>query len=451
MKNLFRLGLVLSALLVPPSACKHERSAVSDERRAATAVVWHWHQLLLELERHTPGYRPPVTARTWAYLNVAAWQASLPGMSEFVGLGTHIEGLPAPPQMVGTFSLAASLNAAYAESIRQFFPTAPPYLLEKIRTLEAEQIQQYQALADTATRQRSIAYGKQIARDVWRWSATDTLGHEGFLYNFDRNYTPPKCARCWQPGGAHPMPALLPYWGNIRPFVVTSAEMPVKAPLPYDETPGSPMYAQAVELYTMSQPLSNESRWIAEFWSDDVPGLTVSPMGRWISIINQAVELADLSFPEILELYLKAAIANADVVVLCWKNKYHYNLERPEAYIKRVLAPNWTPLHDSPPFPSYPSGHAAIGAATAEVLTAYLGDRFAITDRTHEGRAEFAGKPRSYSSFRDMARESALSRMALGVHFRMDSEEGIRIGQLVGQRIAALPLRVGEAKISWGE
>ena len=247
------------------------------------------------------------------------------------------------------------------------------------------------------------------------------------------------------------MPALLPYWGAVRPFIVTSAKVPVQAPAPYDETPGSAMYAQAVELYTMSQPLSNENRWIAEFWSDDVPGLTVSPMGRWISIVNQAVALADIAFPEMLALYLTPAMANADVVVLCWKSKYRYNRERPEAYIKRVLDPNWAPLHDSPPFPAYPSGHAAMGAATAEVLTAYLGDHFAITDRTHEGRTEFVGKPRSYRSFRDIARESALSRLALGVHFRMDSEEGLRIGQIVGKQMIALPLRAGEAKISWGE
>ncbi|MBK9337197.1 MAG: hypothetical protein IPM98_11730 [Lewinellaceae bacterium] len=158
----------------------------------------------------------------------------------------------------------------------------------------------------------------------------------------------------------------------------------------------------------MSKPLSDEHRWIAEFWSDDVPGLTVSPMGRWISITTQAVAQSELPFPQVLELYLKTAIASSDVMVLCWKNKYQYNLERPESYIKRLINPVWTPLHDTPPFPSYPSGHAAMGATAAEVLRTFLGDTFPFTDRTHEGRTEFAGRPRSFRSFQEIAQENAL-------------------------------------------
>lgn len=448
MKKALYIGLFLGALLVPHLACRQAASPQVHEHTLAAEIILEWHQLLLEMERHTPGYRPPVTARTWAFLNITAWQATLPGMPESAGLGVYVPGLPAPPRTTGAFCLPASLNAAYAESIRQFFPTAPRYLLDNVRELEEKLRADCQRQTDAATLRHSAAHGRQTALEVWRWSATDPFGHDGFLYNFDRNYLPPNGVGCWQPGGAHPMPALLPYWGQVRPLLVSKDDVPVRAPLPYDEKPGSPFHAQAVEIYTMANPLSNEHRWIAEFWSDDVPGLTVSPMGRWISIVNQAVAQADLPFAERLELYLKAALANADLLVICWDGKYRYNRERPETYINRVIAPDWTPLHDSPPFPAYPSGHAAIGAATAEVLSTFLGDHFSLTDRTHEGRTEFVGKPRSYGSFRDMAQENALSRLALGVHYRMDSEEGMRLGRLVGQHVAALPLRVGRAKIS---
>jgi hypothetical protein len=448
MKKTLHIGLLFLALLLQPLACREKNAAEPDGYRTANAVALHWHQLLLELERHTPGYRAPVTARMWAYMGVAAWQAALPGIPNAISLETYFEELPAPPRYAGAFSLPSSLNAAYAEITRHFFPTAPPYLQDKINALEAELKQACEAESDIATQSKSIAYAKKTAQDVWRWAVTDTMGHEGFLYNFDRSYVPPNCTGCWQPTGAHPMPALLPSWGNVRSFLVSGKDVPINKPIPYDEKAGSPFYAQAMEIYSMSKPLSDEHRWIAEFWSDDVPGLTVSPMGRWISIATQAIAQAQLPFPQVLELYLKTAIASSDVMVICWKNKYQYNLERPESYIRRVINPDWTPLHDSPPFPSYPSGHAAMGAATAEVLRTFFGDKFPITDRTHEGRTEFAGKPRSFGSFQEIAQENALSRLSLGVHYRMDCEEGLRIGARVGQRVVSLPLFKTEAQIS---
>lgn len=431
-----------------PAACYRDTGAAQPENyRVATGVILEWHRLLLELERHTPGYRPPVSARTWSYVEIAAWQAALPGVPEAVPLEKFIHGLPKLPAYSGDFYLPASLNAAYAEIFRQFFPTAPPHLTDKIEALESDQMKRFKS--DAAALSNSIAYGKKAALETWRWSATDPYGHEGFLFNFDRNYIPETCTGCWQPGGAHPMPALLPYWGKSRTLIVSPTALEASPPPQYDDKPGSPFHIQAMEVFAMSKPLSNEHHWIAEFWSDDVPGLTVSPLGRWISITNQALAQAELPLPQTLELYLKSAIASADVLVICWKNKYDYNLERPETYIQRVVNPDWTPLHDSPSFPSYPSGHSAIGAAVSEVLTAFLGDAFTLTDRTHEGRTEFIGKPRSFDSFREMAEENALSRIALGVHYRMDCDEGLRLGRLVSKRVAALPVRKQEARISW--
>ncbi|MEQ1745884.1 MAG: vanadium-dependent haloperoxidase [Saprospiraceae bacterium] len=443
------IGFSLFFLLLLPVSCSRDKAAVQcADYQLASDVTLKWHHLLLDLERMTQGYRPPVSARMWAYTEVAAWQAALPGVPEALALDGHFEGMPAAPRFEGVFCLPASLNAAFAEIFRQFFPTAPLHLIEKIKTLESDLLDQIKPGADARGVEQSIAYGKKTALGVWRWSATDAIGHEGFLYNHDRGYVPPACAGCWQPGGDHPMPALLPNWGGVRAFVVPPMSVKLNPPLIHDDTPGSPFHAQAMELYTMSKPLTNEYRWIAEFWSDDVAGLTISPTGRWVSIVNQSLEQANLPLPQVLELYLKAALASSDAFLTCWKGKYQFNLERPEAYIRRVVDPNWRPLHDSPNFPAYPSGHATVGAAVSEVLGVFLGESFALTDRTHEGRTEFEGKPRSFRSFRQMAEENALSRLALGVHFRMDCDEGLRIGRLISKRVLALPVRKQEARIS---
>jgi hypothetical protein len=197
----------------------------------------------------------------------------------------------------------------------------------------------------------------------------------------------------------------------------------------------------------MSQPLSKENHWIAELWSDDVPGFTVTPAGRWISISNQVVEKMPLPLPEMLEMYLKLGLALSDAIVICWDAKYRFNRERPEAYIKRNIQASWNPLHESPSFPGYPSGHSALGAVAAVVLTDFFGAQIEFSDRTHEDRKEFAGMARNYRSFDEMAHENAMSRVALGVHFRMDCEEGLRLGRLVGQRVVSLAFNNDEAML----
>lgn len=442
------LGWLLLVFVTATFSCKRDAAPESAEFRAARELLLEWNRLLVELERNTPGYRVPVTARTFAYVSCAAWQAALPGLDEGISIQKYCPGYVQPSRAPLPFYLPASLNAAYGEIMRQFFPSAPPHLQEKIQWLESGQAEALRLQADPDIYRKSANYGKRTAIAVWRWSATDSIGHDAFLHNFERRYTPPRCPGCWQPEGSHPMPALLPHWGNMRTFLVPTGSVEVQSPVTFDERPGSACYSEAMEVYSMSKPLSKENHWIAELWSDDVPGFTVTPAGRWISIANQAVEQARLPLPQVLELYLKMGMTLSDAMVICWDAKYRFNRERPESYIRRNIRADWKSLHESPPFPAYPSGHAALGASSAVLLAGFLGETFDFTDRTHEDRKEFAGKARHYRSFDEMAHENAFSRMALGVHFRMDCEEGLRLGRIIGERAAKLAFFKGDISMA---
>jgi hypothetical protein len=433
--------------LVTLQNCSPEKTEESAEHRFATEIALEWNRLMLDLERHAPGYRPPMSARTFAYVEMAAYEASLPSLSGYVSLENYCPGYrkPVPPEKI---YLPASLNVAYAQMLRYFFPNAPKKWREKIDLLEKGFFQKIQKNAESQTIESSLAYGKSVAEAVWQWSASDAEGHNAFLRNFDSNYVPPACKGCWQPDGKHPTPALLPNWGKVRSFVVKSSDLTLTPPVPFDETPGSAFHTEAMEVFSVSQPLSKENFWIAELWSDDHLGLTVTPAGRWISIANQAIAQARPSFPQVLETYLKTALALCDAAIVVWDGKYRFNVERPEAYINRNIKSDWKALHENPSFPAYPSGHSAFGSAAAEILSAQLGERFQLTDRTHEQRQEFVGKPRSYHSFAEMAKENAASRVLMGVHFRMDCEEGLRLGKIIGEKIAALPLQRKEAALT---
>jgi membrane-associated phospholipid phosphatase len=144
----------------------------------------------------------------------------------------------------------------------------------------------------------------------------------------------------------------------------------------------------------------------------------------------------------------KIGLALNDASVGCWNSKYYYNVERPQTYINRVIDPSWKPaLYNpltgdegvTPSFPAYPSGHSTMGAAGAEVLGSIFGYAYGMTDNCHNNRNEFEGTGRYFGSFFEMAQENAWSRVPLGVHFRMDSEEGVRYGTEIGRKVNNLP------------
>jgi membrane-associated phospholipid phosphatase len=146
---------------------------------------------------------------------------------------------------------------------------------------------------------------------------------------------------------------------------------------------------------------------------------------------------------------VKVGLALNDASVSCWNSKFTYNIERPITYINKMMNNSWNIasltstgfLPSTPSFPAYPSGHSTFGGAAAEALVSVFGANYSLTDRCHEGRSDFNGKPRTFDSFYDMAAENAYSRIWLGVHWRMDCEEGLRLGYVVGRRVNALPFK----------
>jgi hypothetical protein len=102
---------------------------------------------------------------------------------------------------------------------------------------------------------------------------------------------------------------------------------------------------------------------------------------------------------------------------------------RPETVINKYINTDWRPYIQTPPFPSYTSGHSVISAAAAEVMTHHFGDQFAYKDTSLN---EFGIKERTFHSFRDAAWEASLSRLYGGIHFRCDIINGNKEGKQIG-------------------
>ena len=56
-----------------------------------------WYRLTLELVRHTPTYTPPVASRAFAYISVAAYEATASGAPNMKSLAGQLNGLTTLP------------------------------------------------------------------------------------------------------------------------------------------------------------------------------------------------------------------------------------------------------------------------------------------------------------------------------------------------------------------
>jgi hypothetical protein len=100
---------------------------------------------------------------------------------------------------------------------------------------------------------------------------------------------------------------------------------------------------------------------------------------------------------------------------------------------------NTTSPDFTPPFPAYVSGHATFGGALFQVLRHVFGDAsFTFVSDEYNGvTVDNQGHvrpylPRTFSGFTQAERENARSRIYLGVHWQYDADQGVAIGNQVG-------------------
>ena len=429
-----RFALVILVLMT--SSCIRPPAATVDSFAAFDAQVsTTWFELQLQLVEETPGFSPPVASRAFGYTGVALYEAIVPGMTGYQSLAGQLNELPVLPAIDPAleYDWPTVANAALAEITRQFFATASPENLQAVTALEKYWVDQYQPALNPAVMTRSILQGRLVAAAIYAWSRTDGIANDKIAY------TSPSGDGLWLPTPPKNLAALLPRWGDHRPFVRAEAACPAAPPPTYSTEPTSIFYTEAREVYDAGVNLTPDQRAIALFWADNA-GETVTPPGHSISILTQVLRHKQASLGEAAVAYAKVGIAIADAFITCWQTKYEYNLLRPITYIQTVIDPNWMPELPTPPFPEYTSGHSVQSAATAAVLTDLFGENYAFTDHTHDAHGI---PPRSFRSFWDAAEEAAISRLYGGIHYRAAIEEGITQGKCVGARVNALKFMKG--------
>jgi hypothetical protein len=412
-------------------------------------VVIAWNRLFFKICQHTNGYRVTVAVRALAYMNWAAYESVVPSMAHYHSIAAQKKDIVLPSfDDTDNTHWALCVNEVYRKSLKHFFPKMDISQHQLVDSLSTFFEKKYVYDCDSITQFQSKSLGLAVTQSIIDYSAFDN-GAFTYLDNKPYSYhiNIPKGKGLWEPTSPDYLYALTPYWGKVRPILVDEKMITFRKPIDYSEDAKSEFYNQAYEVYKASNNITDEECWISEFWSDDIQFFTIDAGSRFAAIACQLLEEKNVNLEESLFLLTKLSIGLFDGSILCWKEKYYYNVLRPVTYIQANIEHEWlTNLNDrrkngikdmgiTPAHPSYPSGHSVFSAVAATIFETYFGADFKFTDNTHKDRKDMKGTPRSFNNFDEMMIENAYSRISLGVHYRMDCDEGIRIGQLVGQQI----------------
>jgi hypothetical protein len=428
---------------------------------------------------------PPVASRLFAYASVALYEGLAAGTPALPTLAGTLNGLPPLPRAENPEEVDAGLVAVTAEQtvldslLDEAMPTTEASLARLADSLAAARP------ADPDRRTRSEALGRRIGAALVAWSRED-----GFNQTRGLAYQPPVGPGFWindspasiygaqnlsgatqrvglddpsvtlkagsasdralvlsrpKRAGLHDLPAVNPagatepYWGRLRPFLLTRwNQCPIPDPPAYSTDSSSVLYGHAREVYEIRNSLTPEQKEIALYWADN-PGEAATPAGHWIAIASQLTSERNLSAEAAAKLFVVAAVAQADAFIAAWGYKYQFNLIRPRTYIRRVIDPEWEPQISTPAFPEYPAGHSTQSAAAAVVLTAMVGE-LPFEDSTSVA----IGHPvRKFASFTEAADEAGTSRLYGGIHYRMGHTSGQALGRCIGTAVVERLRSVG--------
>ena len=207
-------------------------SAAPAANAYSASVATEWFQLALLLTQQTPGFSPPVAARALAYLGLTLYESTVPGMPQHISLAGQLNELSSLPlaQPDEPLHWPTVANAALATMTRMMFASATPENKARIDLLERSLPLKFSVDFDASAvsqeiTHRSQTFGKLMAMAVMTWARTDG-GHEawGPLKRSQQNYVPPSGAGQWAATPPAFGPALLPWWGEVRPFVLKTPD-----------------------------------------------------------------------------------------------------------------------------------------------------------------------------------------------------------------------------------
>jgi hypothetical protein len=429
-------GMLLLLLVV--AGCSEKQNSdytkIFDDQLLYCKTVKKLNNVVLE-----NNFPPMIASRNYVYANIAAFECVAAGDENYISLAGQIKHMPVMPKPEAGKKIDFALAALFAFTKVGNAVTFP----------EGSMMGYYDELKKIADSigmpssvlKNTITFSDSIVTAIINWSKKDNYAQTRTAERYTVLYNIPGR---WIPTPPAYGPAVEPHWREIRTMVLDSASQfrPVLPPLYDAKNKNSVFYKAMMEVKSIGENLTDEQKHIADFWDDNPTKLNVvghvnfitkkfSPPGHWMNIVGIGAKNANADFKTTVAAYAHTAIALFDAFISCWDEKYRSNYVRPETEINK-LDQTWHPYIQTPPFPSYTSGHATNSAAAAEVMTSWFGNNLSFTDTS---LLEFGIANREIKSFRAAAEEAAMSRLYGGIHFRFDNDNGAAAGKKLGEFI----------------
>jgi len=395
--------------------------------------LMHQSQALLEEVIVYDIFSPPVASRIYAYANLAAYEALVPGYPDYHSMSGKLNELDTVtiPEKNQEYNFSIASLQAFLEVGRSL-----TFSENKINDYQQQLMDSLRQALPAKVFQASIDFGSLVAQDIIAYANADNYNQtRGFRYTIMEE------PGTWQPTPPAYMDAIEPFWNQVRPFVLDSATQFVPPPpTPFSLEKGSKFYQELMEVYETGNNLTEEQKEIASFW-DCNPYVMhtmghamyatkkITPGGHWMGIVQMANKQSGANLMQSVQAYALVAITLADAFISCWDEKYRSNLIRPETVIDAHIDDQWDPLLQTPPFPEYTSGHSVVSKAAATMLTHLYGDQFTFADSVE---VKYGLPVRNFESFHHAADEAAISRLYGGIHYMPAISHGVAQGTKVG-------------------
>jgi hypothetical protein len=322
---------------------------------------------------------------------------------------------------------AAAATAGHAVLV-SLYP-AQKSALDTALTTSLAKIAEGQSKAD------GIAVGQQVAEKLIALRSSDGADQK-------IEYKAEDKIGVWQPTPPLFLPALLPQWNTVTPFVIKSAnQFTVPAPLPLDSSAYAKDLNEVKRLGGRNSTVRTPEQTTAAIFS------AISPVVLWNTTAQAAAKAKGNSLIENARLFALLNLAGVDAYIAGYDVKYKYKLWRPATAIPQADKlsnseitpdPNWETLIVTPNHPDYISGHTVTAGAAGQILKAYFGQDAVNVNIIFPANA---GVTRTFKSFSQIVDELVESRIWAGVHTRTANVQGAALGEQVGDYVFQNALR----------
>jgi len=433
-----------------------------------TNVVLRWNQIAIDTsgldhtavaagESRTFGHQlgPTRASRAMAIVHIAMFDS----LNAIQGGYESYTGTPAFP--------LASVRVAVAKAAHKTLVALYPSHAPRLDALLQEDLD---AVIDPISKQRGLDLGTFTADRILAMRDGDgsEISDAYAFSNAPGKWRVDPINPTQQPLGAN--------WYRVKPFALNSAtQFRCPAPPAMDSQEYTDAYNEVKSIggdgvITPTTRTEEQGR-IGIFWAYDGTPSLCAPPRLYNQIARQIASDQNVKGIRLARLLTVLNIAMADAGIAAWESKYYYNYWRPVTGIREsdpgtgptglgdgnanttgdptyvpLCAPasNLTAANFTPPFPSYPSGHAVFGGALFETMRNFFGtdnvgftftsDEFNGTTKDNQGNVRPLW-PRTFAKLSDAEEENGQSRIYLGIHWKFDKTQGILQGNKVADHV----------------